>query len=80
MTALQEQAVDLIKRLPDDKVFHVINILEGMESDTVTPMETQAQRAYQNLQKYRKSSPIERDYKAELNEALEEKYAGIDRH
>ena len=31
-----------------------------------------SQKAYQELQRYRKSSPIERDYKKELAEALEE--------
>ena len=37
-----------------------------------------AQKAYQELQHYRKSSRVERDYKAELAEALEEKYENID--
>lgn len=35
-----------------------------------------SQKAYQELQRYRKNSPIERDYKKELAETLEEKYAG----
>ena len=35
-----------------------------------------SQKEFQELQRYRKSSPIERDYKKELAEALEEKYAG----
>ena len=38
---------------------------------------TKLQKTYQELQQYRKSSPTERNYKAELAEALEEKYAGI---
>ena len=38
----------------------------------------QKKKAYQELQHYRKSSPVERDYKAELAEALEEKYENID--
>lgn len=77
MTMLQEQAIDLIKKLPDDKIYHVINILEEIER--LFPMKDEtglekSQKAYQELQQYRKSSPIERNYKAELAEALEEKY------
>ena len=80
MTMLQEQAINIIKKLPDDKIYHVINILEGIER--LFPMKDESeleksQKAYQELQRYRKSSPIERDYKKELAEALEEKYAGI---
>lgn len=77
MTMLQEQAIDLIKKLPDDKIYHVINILEEIER--LFPMKDEtglekSQKAYQELQQYRKSSSIERNYKAELAEALEEKY------
>ena len=35
---------------------------------------TSSQKAYQNLQKFRKEGTIDRDYKAELYAALEEKY------
>lgn len=38
-----------------------------------------SRKAYQALQHYRKSITIERDYKAELVEALEEKYPFQDR-
>ena len=81
MTMLQEQAIDMIKKLPDDKIYYVVNILEGIE-ELFMPKGDQrterAQKAYQELQHYRKSSRVERDYKAELAEALEEKYENID--
>ena len=81
MTMLQEQAIDMIKKLPDDKIYYVVNILEGIEG-LFMPKDSQkterAQKAYQELQHYRKSSWVERDYKAELAEALEEKYENID--
>lgn len=81
MTMLQEQAIDMIKKLPDDKIYYVVNILEGIEG-LFMPEDGQrtekAQKAYQELQHYRKSSRVERDYKAELAEALEEKYENID--
>ncbi len=39
---------------------------------------TNAQKAYQNLQKFRRRGTADRDYKEELYSALEEKYASID--
>lgn len=81
MTTLQEQAIEIIKQLPDDKIFHVIHILEGIKelfSSEKEPEKTKSQKAYQELQKYRKSSSVDRDYKTELAEALEDKYAGLD--
>ena len=47
---------------------------ENVENGSKTP----AQRALEDLQKFRKRSNIEIDYKAELAKAREEKYAGID--
>ena len=80
MTMLQKQAIDIIKKLPDDKIYHVINILEGIEKLFPEKEEAElekSQKAYQELQRYRKIGSIDRDYKSELAEALEEKYAGI---
>ena len=84
MTMLQEQAIDMIKKLPDDKIYYIVNILESIEGlfmpkdSQKTEKAQKAQKAYQELQRYRKSSRVERDYKAELAEALEEKYENID--
>lgn len=47
---------------------------ENMGNDAKTP----AQRALEDLQKFRKRSDVEIDYKVELAKAREEKYAGID--
>lgn len=80
MTMLQEQAIEIIKKLPDDKIFHVIHILEGI-NELFPPENEQerekSQKAYQELQRYRKSGSVDRDYKAELAEILEDKYAGL---
>ena len=78
---LQEQAIEMIKRIPEDKIYYVVNILQSIEGlfTTDSPGKNdKAQTAYQELQRYRKSSQTERNYKAELAEALEEKYAGVD--
>ena len=52
----------------------VEGLSENMENDAKTP----AQRALEDLQRFRKRSDVEIDYKAELAKAREEKYAGID--
>lgn len=80
MTAIQQHAMEIIERLPDDKMYYVINILEsieGLASETESEELTKSQKAYQNLQHFRKSSSVERDYKEELHKALEEKYESI---
>lgn len=81
MTMIQEQAIDMIKRMPDDKIYYVIHILEGIEglfADQKDVTKTRSQQAYENLQRFRKCSMTERDYKKDLQEALEDKYARID--
>lgn len=45
-------------------------VIEETESE-------KSQKAYQELQRYRKSRLVDLDYKLELAEALEEKYKGI---
>lgn len=79
MTLMQEQAMDLIKKMPDEKIYYLIHLLEDfVEPSTLYSTEsTASQRAYQNLQKFRHRGTVERDYKAELCTALEEKYEGI---
>lgn len=81
MTMLQEKAVDMISRMPEDKLYYVVQLLESvaglsenMENGTNTP----AQKALENLQRFHKRRDVEIDYKAELAKAREEKYEGID--
>lgn len=81
MTMLQEKAVDMISRMSEEKLYYVVQLLESveglsenMENDAKTP----AQMALEDLQRFRKRSDVEIDYKAELAKAREEKYAGID--
>lgn len=81
MTMLKERAVDIIKRMPEDKLFYVVQLLESVEElseNTKKDGITLEQRALEDLQRFRKKSDVEIDYKAELAEAREEKYANID--
>lgn len=81
MTMLKERAVDIIKRMPEEKLFYVVQLLESVEElseNTQKEGMTLEQRALEDLQRFRKKRDVEIDYKAELAEAREEKYASID--
>ena len=80
MTLMQEQAMNLIKRMPDEKIYYLINLLDGLvEMPSVDENElTASQKAYENLQKFRRRGTADIDYKAELYSALEEKYGSVD--
>ena len=81
MSIMQEKAYEMIKRLPDDKLYYIVRLLEGLEG-LVSPVRnddsmTLEQKAYEDLQQFRRCSDVEIDYKEELAQALEEKYASI---
>lgn len=80
MTLMQEQAIDLIKNMSDEKIFYLINLLNDIvETAPVHENKpTDAQKAYENLQKFRKRGTADIDYKAERYSALEEKYGSVD--
>lgn len=80
MTAMREHAIEMVKRIPEDKMYYIVNILENIEGlvETVSSEEkSESQIAYQELQKYRRKGTADRNYKEELHAALEEKYEGV---
>ncbi len=81
MTVLKERAVDMISRMPEEKLYYVVQLLEsveGLAENTVQGAKTPEQRALEDLRRFRKRSDVEIDYKAELAKAREEKHANID--
>ncbi|MDE5597224.1 MAG: hypothetical protein K2J04_05275 [Lachnospiraceae bacterium] len=81
MTMLQEKAVDMISRMSEEKLYYVVQLLEsveGLSENIESDAKTPAQKALEDLQRFRKRNDVEIDYKAELAKAREEKYAGID--
>ena len=79
MTQMKERAVELIERIPDEKMFYVINILQNLEemSSNRPADKKQAMEALQNVLKF--SGRLQEDFDAdkELQEAREEKYGNI---
>ncbi len=82
MTVMQEQAIEMIKNMSDDKIYYVVSILRGIEGLSAAKEEadlTKAQRAYENIQHFRRMGLCDRDYKKELREAMEEKDGLVER-
>ena len=81
MTVMKERAIDMISRMPEEKLYYVIQLLEsveGLSENMIKGAKTPAQKALEDLQLFRKRSDVEIDYKKELAKAREEKYANID--
>lgn len=81
MTQLREQAIEMIKEIPEDKIIYVWNILKNVKDLSEEPklentLSEKAQ-ALQIIQKFKGKLPEGFDYKKELDEAREEKYANF---
>lgn len=74
MTQMKERAVELIERIPDEKMFYVINILQNLEemSSNRPADKKQAMEALQNVLKFSGRLPEDFDADKELQEAREE--------
>lgn len=79
MTQMKERAVELIERIPDEKMFYVINILQNLEemSSNRPADKKQAMEALQNILKFSGRLPADFDADKELEEAREKKYGSI---
>ena len=74
MTTLRRDALELVERIPEDKLYYVVQILEGVTflSDS-SPM-TKKEEAFAKLESLRKKVPCNLDYDDELESYREEKY------
>lgn len=71
MTVMKQRAIDMISRMLEEKLYYIVQLLESVEGLSENKAE---QRALKDLQRFRKRSDVEIDYKAELAKAREEKY------
>ena len=81
MTVMKERAMNMIGRMPEEKLYYVVQLLEsveGLSENIVEGSGTPEQMALKDLRRFRKRSDVEIDYKAELAKAREEKYANTD--
>jgi hypothetical protein len=81
MTQVQEQAVEIIQRIPEEKMAFVLNVLQNVEKAVDTHDVSnegkdlaEKQAAYQRLLKYSGTLHRHVDYKKERAESRDEKY------
>ena len=90
MTALRQQAFDMLQAVPEDKMVYIIDILKGfngavidkgVDTNKLSAKNTDRSKklaAWENLKKYRGVIDRDIDIKAELAEARDEKNARFD--
>lgn len=76
MTLIKEKAMEMIQRIPDDRMLYVINILQNLEAMAADQEENKekAHKALQDILNMEKRLPADFDPQIELQEALEQKY------
>ena len=80
MTLMKEKAVEMIRRMPEDNMTYVINILQNLEAMSIDRNDDKkrAQNALAEILSMEKRLPDEFDPQKELEEARAEKYENID--
>lgn len=79
MTLMKEKAVEMIRRMPEDNMTYVINILQNLEAMSIDRNEDKkrAQNALAEILSMEKRLPDDFDPEKELEEARAEKYENI---
>ncbi len=80
MTLMKEKAVEMIKRIPEDNMTYVINILHNLEAMSVNrdTDRKRAQNALAEILSMEKRLPDDFDFDLELGEVRREKCENID--
>ena len=73
MTALRKDAMDLLERMPEDKLYFIIQIMEGVTGLYGSESEKVREQAFEQLENLRRKAP-QIDYERELARYREEKY------
>lgn len=76
MTLIKEKAVEMIRRMPDDNMLYVINILQSLEAMTIDKEKDkqEARSALADILSMERRLPEDFDPQKELEEARAEKY------
>ena len=76
MTLMKEKAVEMIRRMPEDNMTYVVNILQNLEEMSVDRSEDKkkAQNAIAEILSMEKRLPDNFDPEKELEEARTEKF------
>ena len=79
MTLMKEKAVEMIRRMPEDNMTYVINILQNLEAMSIDRNEDKkrAKNALAEILDMEKRLPDDFDPEKELREARAERYENI---
>ena len=79
MTLMKEKAVEMIRRMPEDNMTYVINILQNLEAMSIDRNEDKEREksALAEILSMEKRLPDDFDPKKELEEARAEKYENL---
>ena len=79
MTLMKEKAVEMIRRMPEDNMAYVINILQNLEAMSIDRNEDKerAQNALAEILSMEKRLSDDFDSEKELREARAEKYENL---
>lgn len=73
MTTLRKNAMDLLEQMPEDKLYFIVQIMQGVKGLYGTEKQAAKDQAFEMLEGIRKKVP-ELDYDKELENYSEEKY------
>ena len=79
MTRIKERAVEMIRRMPEDNMLYVVNILQSLEAMTIDKEKDKerARAALADILSMEKRLPEGFDPQKELQEARMEKYDNL---
>ena len=73
MTALRKDAMDLLEQMPEDKLYFIIQIMQGVSGLYGSETQSVKDKAFETLESLRRKAP-DIDYDKELETYREEKY------
>ncbi len=76
MTPIKERAVEMIRRMPEDDMLYVVNILQSLETMTINKEKDKqrARAALADILNMKKRLPKDLDPRKELEKERTEKY------
>lgn len=77
MTALRKNAMHLLEQIPEDKLYFIIQIMEGVNGLYGSESQSAREQAFSELENLRRKAP-QLDYDRELETYREEKYGIAD--
>lgn len=73
MTALRKDAMELLEQIPEDRLYFIVQIMQGVSGCYKTEDQKARDEAFDNLESLRKKVS-HLDYEKELESCREEKY------